>query len=250
MNNSEQPEKLTAKDIAKMIDHSLLRPQLTREEVIEGCKLAKEYDVASVCVKPCDVRVAVDVLKGSNVLVTTVIGFPHGSHRTDVKVFEAEKALDDGAVELDMVLNIGRLLSREFDYVEQDIRAIVDVAHRRGFIVKVILENYYLTDELKEIACKICEKVGADFVKTSTGFAPGGATIEDLKLMRKSVKPSIQVKAAGGVRTLDGALAVRAVGGVRFGATATKSIMEEAYKREADGTLVLPVDPKDLGPSK
>jgi len=250
MNNSEQPEKLTAKDIAKMIDHSLLRPQLTREEVIEGCKLAKEYDVASVCVKPCDVRVAVDVLKGSNVLVTTVIGFPHGSHRTDVKVFEAEKALDDGAVELDMVLNIGRLLSREFDYVEQDIRAIVDVAHRRGFIVKVILENYYLTDELKEIACKICEKVGADFVKTSTGFAPGGATIEDLKLMRKSVKPSIQVKAAGGVRTLDGALAVRAVGGVRFGATATKSIMEEAYKREAAGTLVLPVDPKDLGPSK
>jgi len=250
MNNSEHPEKLTAKDIAKMIDHSLLRPQLTREEVIEGCKLAKEYDVASVCVKPCDVRVAVDVLKGSNVLVTTVIGFPHGSHRTDVKVFEAEKALDDGAVELDMVLNIGRLLSREFDYVEQDIRAIVDVAHRRGFIVKVILENYYLTDELKEIACKICEKVGADFVKTSTGFAPGGATIEDLKLMRKSVKPSIQVKAAGGVRTLDGALAVRAVGGVRFGATATKSIMEEAYKREADGTLVLPVDPKDLGPSK
>ena len=250
MNNSEHPEKLTAKDIAKMIDHSLLRPQLTREEVIEGCKLAKEYDVASVCVKPCDVRVAVDVLKGSNVLVTTVIGFPHGSHRTDVKVFEAEKALDDGAVELDMVLNIGRLLSREFDYVEQDIRAIVDVAHRRGFIVKVILENYYLTDELKEIACKICEKVGADFVKTSTGFAPGGATIEDLKLMRKSVKPSIQVKAAGGVRTLDGALAVRAVGGVRFGATATKSIMEEAYKREAAGTLVLPVDPKDLGPSK
>jgi len=250
MNNSEQPEKLTAKDIAKMIDHSLLRPQLTREEVIEGCKLAKEYDVASVCVKPCDVRVAVDVLKGSNVLVTTVIGFPHGSHRTDVKVFEAEKAIDDGAVELDMVLNIGRLLSREFDYVEQDIRAIVDVAHRRGFIVKVILENYYLTDELKEIACKICEKVGADFVKTSTGFAPGGATIEDLKLMRKSVKPSIQVKAAGGVRTLDGALAVRAVGGVRFGATATKSIMEEAYKREAAGTLVLPVDPKDLGPSK
>jgi len=250
MNNSEQPEKLTAKDIAKMIDHSLLRPQLTREEVIEGCKLAKEYDVASVCVKPCDVRVAVDVLKGSNVLVTTVIGFPHGSHRTDVKVFEAEKAIDDGAVELDMVLNIGRLLSREFDYVEQDIRAIVDVAHRRGFIVKVILENYYLTDELKEITCKICEKVGADFVKTSTGFAPGGATIEDLKLMRKSVKPSIQVKAAGGVRTLDGALAVRAVGGVRFGATATKSIMEEAYKREAAGTLVLPVDPKDLGPSK
>ena len=250
MMDSRQPEKVTAKDIAKMIDHSLLRPQLTREEVIEGCRLAREYDVASVCVKPCDVKIAAEVLKESDVLVTTVIGFPHGSHRTDVKVFEAVKAIEDGAVELDMVLNIGRLLSREFDYVENDIRAVVDVAHRKGIIVKVILENYYLTDELKEVACKICEKVGADFVKTSTGFAPGGATLEDLKLMRKTVKPSIQVKAAGGVRTLDGALAVRAVGGARFGATATKSIMEDAFKREAEGTLVLPKDPKDLGPKK
>ncbi|NLJ38859.1 MAG: deoxyribose-phosphate aldolase [Candidatus Atribacteria bacterium] len=248
--NTGQPEKVTAKDIAKMIDHSLLRPQLTRKEVIDGCELAKKYDVASVCVKPCDVQVAAEVLKGSDVLVTTVIGFPHGAHRTDVKVFEAEKAIEDGAVELDMVLNIGRLLSREFDYVEQDIKAVVDVAHQKGIIVKVILENYYLTDELKELACKICEKAGADFVKTSTGFAPGGATIEDLKLMRKSVNPKIQVKAAGGVRTLEGALAVRAVGGVRFGATATKSIMEDAYKREAAGTLVLPLEPKDLGPNQ
>ena len=250
MKISEQTQKVTAKDIAKMIDHSLLRPQLTREEVIEGCQLAKKYDVASVCVKPCDVAIAAEVLKGSDVLVTTVIGFPHGSHRTDVKVFEAEKAIDDGAVELDMVLNIGRLLSREFDYVENDIKAVVDVAHRRGITVKVILENYYLTDELKEIACKICEKAGADFVKTSTGFAPGGATIEDLKLMRRMVSPSIRVKAAGGVRTLKGALAVRAVGGARFGATATQKIMEDAYQHEAAGTLVLPPDPKDLGPKQ
>jgi len=247
--NLEYPEKVTERDIAKMIDHSLLRPQLTRQEVVDGCNLAKAYDVASVCVKPCDIVVAEQVLKGSDVMVTTVIGFPHGSNRTEVKVFEAEKAMEDGAVELDMVLNIGRLLSREFDYVEQDIKAVVDGAHRRGIPVKVILENCYLTDELKEIAGKICEKAGADFVKTSTGFGTGGATIADLKLMRRAVTSRVRVKAAGGVRTLDGALAVRAVGGTRFGATATKTILDEAFKREAAGTLALPTDPKDLGGS-
>lgn len=235
---ASQKKKLTSRDIAAMIDHSLLRPQLTREEVVEGCRIAKQYAVASVCVKPCDVALSKKELEGSNVLVTTVIGFPHGSHRTEAKVMEAKLAMDDGAVELDMVLNIGRLLSREFDLVEKDIKAVVDVAHARGVIVKVILENFYLTDELKEIACRICEKAGADFVKTSTGFAAGGATIPDLKLMRKTCSPRVRVKAAGGVRTLDGALAVRAAGAVRFGATATKAIMEEAMKREREGTLV------------
>lgn len=251
--DATKPGKLTERDIAAMIDHSLLRPELTKEQVIEGCKLAKEYDVASVCVKPCDVAVASEVLKGTNVLVTTVIGFPHGSHRTETKVYEAELAMNDGAVELDMVLNIGRLLSREFDYVEKDIKAVVDAAHKRGAIVKVILENYYLTDELKEIVCRISERAGADFVKTSTGFANGGATVADLKLMRRVCSPKVKIKAAGKVRTLDAALAVRACGGVRFGATATKAILEEARKREAMGTLVEVTDPKEFatagGPS-
>lgn len=231
--------KLTARDIAKMIDHSLLRPELSRQQVIDGCKLAREYDVASVCVKPCDVALSKIELAGSDVLVTTVVGFPHGSPKTEVKVLEAEEAMKDGAVELDMVLNIGRLLSRDFDYVEKDIKAVVDAAHAKGVIVKVILENCYLTDELKEIACRICEKAEADFVKTSTGFGTGGATIEDLKLMRRVCSPKVRVKAAGGVRTLDNAIAVRSVGTVRFGATATKAIMDEAFKREKEGTLKL-----------
>ena len=228
---------LKANDIAKMIDHSLLRPELTVEQVREGCRIAREYNTATVCVRPCDVALAKKELKGSEVLTTTVIGFPHGTNLTEIKVFEAEKAIRDGAVELDMVMNYGRMLSREFDYVEQDIKAVVDVAHKFGVIVKVILENCYLTDELKAEACRICERAGADFVKTSTGFGTGGATIEDLKLMRRACSKKVRVKAAGGVRTLDGALAARAVGTVRFGATATKVIMDEAYKREAEGTL-------------
>jgi len=220
-----------------MIDHSLLRPELTKQQVIEGCMLAREYDVATVCVKPCDVALSKIEIEESDVLVTTVIGFPHGASKTETKVFEAQEAIKDGAVELDMVINIGRLLSQDFDYVEKDIKAVVDAAHAKGVIVKVILENCYLTDELKEIACKICEKAEADFVKTSTGFGTGGATIEDLKLMRKTCSRKVRVKAAGGVRTLDNALAVRSVGTVRFGATATKAIMDEAYKREKEGTL-------------
>lgn len=232
--------KVTAKEIAKMIDHSLLRPDMTRQEVIEGCLLAKQYDCATVCVKPCDVEIARDVLKGSDVLVTTVIGFPHGHHLTPVKVMEAEIAMSQGCEELDLVLNIGRLKSGDYDLVENDIRAVCEAAHRRGVIVKVILENFYLTDEEKVKACEISERAGADFVKTATGYAKGGATIHDLKLMRKTCSPKVRVKAAGGVRTLDGALAVRAVGGVRFGATATKKIIEDARQREGAGTLKIP----------
>ncbi|WP_200859496.1 deoxyribose-phosphate aldolase [Ruminiclostridium cellobioparum] len=228
---------MTVKEIAKMIDHSLLRPELTEAQVREGCRLAREYDTASVCVKPCDVKIAKEELQGSDVLVTTVIGFPHGSNKTSVKVAEAVEAIDEGAAELDMVLNIGRLLSRQFDYVEADIKAVVDAAHSQGVLVKVILENCYLTDELKEIACRICEKVNADFVKTSTGFGTGGATLQDLELMRRTCSEKVRVKAAGGVRTLDGALEVRSKGAVRFGATATKAIIDEAEQREKAGIL-------------
>ncbi|OQB15210.1 MAG: Deoxyribose-phosphate aldolase 2 [Firmicutes bacterium ADurb.Bin193] len=228
---------ISAKDIAKMIDHSLLRSELTTQNVIDGCRLAKEYDVATVCVKPSDAALAKKELEGSNVLTTTVIGFPHGSNKTAVKVFEAEEAIKDGCVELDMVLNIGRLLSGDFDYVEKDIKAVVDVAHKHNVIVKVILENCYLTDELKKEACIICERAGADYVKTSTGFGTGGATIDDLKLMRATCSKNVKVKAAGGVRTLDAALEVRAAGATRFGATATAAIVDEARAREKAGTL-------------
>ena len=166
----------TCQEIAKMIDHSLLRPELTTDDVIHGCEIAKKYHVASVCCRPADVPLVAQALAGSGVKASTVIGFPHGSHATAVKVFEAEQAIRDGAEELDMVLNIGRLRSRDFDDVKRDIAAVVEVAHRQNVLVKVILENAYLTDELKVIGCQLVEQAGADFVKTSTGFAPGGAT--------------------------------------------------------------------------
>lgn len=221
---------ITYKQLAKTIDHSLLRPELTDEDVIEGCKLAARYHVASVCVKPYHVPLAVEQLKGSDVAVGTVVGFPHGAHTTQTKVFEAQKALKDGAVELDMVINIGALRSGQYDYVREDIRAVVEAAMEKA-IVKVILENAYLTDEQKVQGCKLVEEAGADFVKTSTGFAPSGATIEDLKLMRASVSPRVQVKAAGGVRSLDAILAVIEVGVTRVGATATAAILDEFQER-------------------
>ncbi len=232
--------KVTAKEIAKMIDHSLLKPQMTRQEVIEGCELAKEYDCASVCVKPCDVDTAYEILKDTDVHVSTVIGFPHGSNLTEVKVLEANLAMDGGCTELDMVLNIGFLRSGMDAEVEADIRAVCEAAHARGAIVKVILENAYLNDEEKVRACQIVERAGGDFVKTSTGYAGGGATVPDLKLMRATVSQKVMVKAAGGVRTLPAALAVKAVGGVRFGCTATKKIVDEAMALEKEGKLELP----------
>lgn len=228
---------ITSKDIAKMLDHSLLKPEFDAETVRKGCEVAKKYGVATVCLRPCDLPIGAEVLKGSDVKLCVVIGFPHGSNRTDVKVFEAERAMDDGAVELDMVLNIGRMVSGQYDYVERDIRAVAEAAHKRGAIVKVILENAYLTDGQKKEACRISERAGADFVKTSTGYAPTGATVEDLKLMRATVSSRVLVKAAGGVRNLDSVLACRAAGCARCGATATEAIMEEALMREAAGTL-------------
>ena len=218
----------TARDIAKMIDHSLLNPVMTKEDIIEGCKIAKKYEVATVCVKPSELSLAVNELSGSGVLPTTVIGFPHGANKTSVKVYEALEAIADGAKEIDMVLNIGRLLSGDYNYVENDIKAVVGTAHAENVIVKVIFENCYLTDEQKRIACDICEKAGADFVKTSTGYGTGGATIEDITLMRQACSQRVRVKAAGGVRTLEKAIEVRAAGADRFGATATKAIMDEA----------------------
>lgn len=228
---------ITSRDIAKMIDHSLLKPEMDADFVRKGCEIAKKYDTASVCVKPCDLPIAAEILKGTDVRLSTVIGFPHGSNKTDVKVFEAEKAMDDGAEELDMVLNIGRLISGDLPLVGEDIRQVVEAAHKRGVLVKVILENAYLNDEQKKTACRLSEKAGADFVKTSTGYAPSGATIPDLQLMRANCSDKVRVKAAGGVRTLDAILACRAVGCTRCGATATLAIMEEAMKRELTGSL-------------
>ena len=228
---------IRTRDIAQMIDHSLLRPNLTLEQIREGLEIAKEYQTVSVCVHPCDVKLACEMLKSTNVRVTTVIGFPHGAHTTDTKLFEAKEALSDGAVELDMVLNIGRLLSGEYDYVKHEIAEIVAVAHKKGALIKVILENCYLNDDLIVRACQLSEEAGADFVKTSTGFGTSGATLHDLALMRKTCSAKVQVKAAGGVRTLDAALDVRRVGTTRFGATATKAILDECKKREEAGTL-------------
>jgi deoxyribose-phosphate aldolase len=225
-------DDLTERDIAKTIDHSLLKPELDDAFIEAGCGLAARYDVKAVCVRPADVRRAKDLLGGTDVLVAATVGFPHGNHRTETKVLEARQALEDGADELDMVLQIGALKSGRDADVEADIRAVVDVAHAAGAIVKVIFENAYLTDDEKVRACRISEWAGADFVKTSTGFAPGGATHDDLRLMRANTSPRIQVKAAGGVRSLDALLAVMDLGVTRIGATATEAIIEDFRRRK------------------
>src|SRR5271166_4538260 len=212
----------TYADLAKMIDHSLLQQTLTDAELEQGCLLARQYDVASVCIKPYAVRQAAALLAGSTVAVGTTIGFPHGGHVTAIKVAEAEQAMTDGARELDMVANIGKVLSKDWRYVAADVRAVVEAAHKRGALVKVIFENCFLADEHKEQLCRICAEVGADYVKTSTGYGSSGAVDEDLRLMRRCSPPHIKVKAAGGVRTLDRLLAVRALGVSRVGATASK----------------------------
>jgi deoxyribose-phosphate aldolase len=224
---------LTERDIAKTIDHSLLRPELDDAYVEDGCRLAAKYDVASVCVRPADVRRARAILGGTDVAVGTTIGFPHGNHLTAVKVFEAQRALEQGATELDMVIQIGALKSGRDRDVEDDIRAITDVAHANGAIVKVIFENAYLTDDEKIRACHLTEAAGGDFVKTSTGFAPSGATHDDLRLMRANTSPHIGVKAAGGVRTLDALLGVMELGVTRIGATATETIIQDFRARRA-----------------
>jgi deoxyribose-phosphate aldolase len=220
-------------NVAKMIDHSLLRPELTVHDVRAGCALAARYAVASVCVRPCDVPEAVALLRGTGVLVGTVAGFPHGGTATAVKVAETALAVGQGAAEIDMVLNIGRLRSGDTDTVEADIRAVVEAAG--GATVKVILENAYLTDAEKVAGCRAAERAGAHYVKTSTGFAPGGATMHDLALMRASVSPHVKIKAAGGVRTLDILLAMADIGVTRFGATATAAILDDLAGRAGNG---------------
>jgi deoxyribose-phosphate aldolase len=218
-------------DVAKMIDHSLLNPTLTTVDLENGVRIALEYDVASVCIMPYALKWLAERLAGSDVKASATIGFPHGGHATSVKVTEAVQALDDGGQELDMVVNISKTLSGDWSYVRDDIKAVIDVTHARGQKVKVIFENAYLNDEQKIRLCEICGELGADWVKTSTGYAPGGATDDDLKLMRKHSPASVQVKAAGGVRTLDRLLEVRAIGVTRSGATATVAMLEEAKRR-------------------
>jgi deoxyribose-phosphate aldolase len=228
-------DTLTQRQIAKTIDHSLLRPELDDDFVEEGCRLAARYDVASVCVPPVHVRRARAILAGTDVAVGTVVGFPHGYSTTETKVAETRRALADGATEIDMVLRIGALKSRRDADVEADILAVVEVAHAAGAIVKVIFENHYLTDEEIVRACHATEAAGGDFVKTSTGFAATGATHDDLRLMRKSTSPHIQVKAAGGVRTLDALIEVMNLGVTRIGATATATIIEDFRARKVGG---------------
>lgn len=243
--------KYTYAELARMIDHSLLHPTLTDQELAEGCRLAARYGVASVCIKPYAVKRAAELLQGTGVRVGCVIGFPHGNSLTEVKRYETELACRDGAVEIDMVINVGKALSGDWDYVERDIQAVCHEAHRHGAKVKVILENDYLApggaglsgDQIKIKLCQLAERAGADWVKTSTGygFVKGpdgkysyqGATAHDLKLMRAACSPQVQVKAAGGVRDLDGLILCRELGVTRVGASATAALLDEYRRREA-----------------
>lgn len=221
----------TYDDLAKMIDHSLLNPTLTEADLVAGCRLALAYNVASVCIMPYYLGRCAELLHGSTVHPSTTIGFPHGGHSVATKLAEAKQAIADGCVELDMVVNISQVLSEQWDYVREDIRAVVDVAHAAGRKVKVIFENCYLKDEHKIRLCEICGDLRADWVKTSTGYGTGGATHDDLKLMRKHSPAFVQVKAAGGVRDLDGLLAVRELGVTRCGASRTADMLNECRKR-------------------
>ncbi|MCJ7548933.1 MAG: deoxyribose-phosphate aldolase [Anaerolineae bacterium] len=218
-------------DISKMIDHSLLSPTLTQDALEAGIQVALDYDVGSVCIMPYYMKRCAEVLAGSTVKASTTIGFPHGGHTTAIKLAEAQQALFDGCQELDMVVNISKVLSEDWDYVHADIEAVVDAAHAQGQKVKVIFENCYLEDKHRIKLCEICGEIGADWVKTSTGYGTGGAVDADLILMRQHSPPEVQVKAAGGVRTLDRLLEVRALGVTRVGASRTVSMMNETRER-------------------
>jgi deoxyribose-phosphate aldolase len=221
----------TYSDISKMIDHSLLNPVLTQEELEEGCELAIRYDVASVCIMPYHLERCSQILQGSTVKASTTVGFPHGGNTTETKLAEAKQALEVGGEELDMVINISKALSGEWGDVETEIQRIVELTHDYGQKTKVIFENCYLNDSQKIRLCKICGDARADWVKTSTGYGTGGATLEDLQLMRKHSPDHVQVKAAGGVRDLDKLLVVRELGVTRVGASATQVILDECRKR-------------------
>jgi len=223
----------TYQEMAKMIDHSLLNPALTVDDLERGIRLALDYDVASVCILPYYLRRCAEALRGSRVNASTTIGFPHGGHTTAVKLAEARQALADGCQELDMVVNISKVLSGCWDYVKEDVRVVIDAAHDAGQKVKVIFENCYLQDAQKIRLCEICGELRADWVKTSTGYGTGGATLEDLALMRRHSPDYVQVKAAGGVRDLDALLKVRELGVTRVGATRTAAMLDECKRRLA-----------------
>jgi deoxyribose-phosphate aldolase len=221
----------TYEDISRMIDHSLLKPTLTFEDFESGCRMAVVFKAGSVCIQPHYLKRCAQILKGSGVKASTVVGFPHGGHTTAVKVEEAKRALADGGEELDMVCNISRVLSGDWDYVRQDIKAVIDVTHAAGQKVKVIFENCYLEDDQKIQLCEICSEFNADWVKTSTGYGTGGATMDDLRLMRKHSAANVQVKAAGGVRDMDALLQCREIGVTRIGASATQAMLDECRLR-------------------
>ena len=213
-------------EIAEMIDHSLLKPTLSDNEIIEGCKIADEYKVATVCVRPSDVKLAGEILKNSSVKVTTVIGFPHGSNTTKIKLEETKEAIENGAVELDVVINIGKMKSGNYKYIEDELKVITEYAHSKDVIIKVIFENCYLSEYEIKKACEICNNIGVDMVKTSTGYGTSGAEDKDLKIMREYSNPEIKIKAAGGIRTLERAIEIKKLGCSRFGSTATVGILE------------------------
>lgn len=231
----------TLRDLAKMIDHSLLHPTMSDDEIRRGCELARKYDVATACVKPYSIPLAKEVLAGSEVGVCPVIGFPHGNSTTAIKVTEAEAAARDGGSEIDMVINVGKAIGGDWKYVSTEIKAINDAVVSQGAILKVIFENDYLNEAQIIRLCEICSEIGVAFVKTSTGYgfvkqengmySYKGATVAHLKLMRQHCPPTVQIKAAGGVRSLDELLLVRSLGVSRIGATATEAILEEAKKR-------------------
>ncbi len=221
----------TYEDIAKMIDHSLLNPTLADEDLRQGVELALRYNVGSVCIMPHWLKRCAEMLKGSTVKASTTIGFPHGGHTTFIKTAEAVRALEEGCQELDMVVNISKVLSGDWTYVRQDIQAVIEKAHERGQKVQVIFETCYLNDAQKIRLCEICGELHADWVKTSTGYGTGGATHADLKLMREHSPAHVQIKAAGGVRTLDALLEVRALGVSRVGASKTAEILDECKSR-------------------
>jgi deoxyribose-phosphate aldolase len=221
----------TYEDIAKMIDHSLLNPAMTDVELERGCREGVDYNCASVCIMPYYLKRCAEILRGSTVKPSTTIGFPHGGHTTAIKLAEAKQALEDGGEELDMVVNISKVLSGDWAYVRRDLKAVIDLTHAHGRKTKVIFENCYLKDEHKIRLCEICGELGTDWVKTSTGYGSGGATIEDLRLMRAHSPAHVQVKAAGGIRDLDKLLEVRALGVTRVGASRTSAILEECRRR-------------------
>jgi len=215
-------------NIAKIIDHTLLKPEATRDQIVQLCREAREYGFASVCVNPSYVKLAAELLRGSSVKVCSVVGFPLGATLPEVKAYEARRAIEEGAAEIDMVINIGALKSGDLELVKRDIASVVDVCHAKGALCKVIIEAALLTDEEKVLACQLARAAGADYVKTSTGFGPGGATVQDVALMRRTVGPEMGVKAAGGIRSYEAAKSMVEAGATRIGASAGVKIVQEA----------------------